>query len=127
MAKRQLRDQPSYRRSDEQRQARSRDWWENESEEQRQVRLEHSRDQLAAESPEQRQARVQRMSDNQRERQATETPEGRQAKLQRMSGNQRERLATESVSERLQLPSGRETGASREQPFKQRSVQMKMR
>ena len=31
----------------------------NESEEQREVRLEHSGDQLAAESPEQRQARLQ--------------------------------------------------------------------
>ena len=61
---------------------------------------------------------------NQRERLAAESTEEREARLQRMRINESERLAAESVEER---EGEREVRANREQPFKQYSVQMKMR
>ena len=54
----------------------------------------------------------------------------REARLQRMKINQSERLAAESLEEReerLHQASEREPYPNREQPFKQCSVQMKMR
>ena len=100
----------------------------------RQQRLEHmsanQRDRRAAETVEERQQRLEHMSANQRERLAAETVEEREARLQRTSANQCERRAAESIEEReerWQRASERDTRTTREEPFKQRSVQLKMR
>ena len=104
-----------------------------ETEEQRDVRLQrlsiNQHERLATETEEQRDVRLQRLSINQHERLATETEEQREVRLQQLSINQRERLAAETEEQRedrLQRISERETPAT-DQPFKQRSVQMKMR
>ena len=67
---------------------------------------------------------------NQCQRLGAESAEQREARLLQVSTNQCERLAAESVEEResrQQRVNKRETHANREQPFKQRSIQMKMR
>ena len=67
---------------------------------------------------------------NQCQRLPAESAEQREARLLQVSTNQHERLAAESDEERKlrrQRANERETHTSREQPFKQRSVQMKMR
>ena len=86
--------------------------------EQRQAHLQRRRQRVAAESTEQRAARLQQVSANQRERLATESAEEREARLLHVCANQRERRA--AVSSSL-------THATIEEPFKQRSVQLKMR
>ena len=94
--------------------------------EQRQACLQRRRDRLNVESTEEREARLQQM----RDRLAAESAGEREARLQRMRSNQSERLAAESIEERedrRQRVNERETHANREEPFKQCSVQMKMR
>ena len=78
----------------------------------------NQRERLATESAEERAARLQQVSANQRERLATESAEERVARLLHVRANQRERRAAESSSL---------THATIEEPFKQRSVQLKMR
>ena len=101
-----------------------------ETAEQREERLARrrvrDRARRAAQTVEQRQA----CQERRRYRLNVESVESREARLQQMRINQRERLAAESVEERedrRQRASERETCANREEPFKQRSVQMKMR
>ena len=78
------------------------------------------------------------MSTTQRERHATKSAEERAARLQQVSANHRERLATEerearllhvraNQRERRAAKSSSLTHATIEEPFKQRSVQLKMR
>ena len=116
-----------------------------ESAEERAARLQqvsaNQRERLATESAEERAARLQQVRANQRERLATESAEERAARLQQVSANQRERLATESAEERearllhvrtnqrerRAAESSSLTCATIEEPFKQRSVQLKMR
>ena len=88
-------------------------------------------DRLVAQSTEDREARLQRLSSNQHEILAAESAEEREAKLQRLSSNQRERLAAESAENRearLQYDRERESRSRTQfEPFKRRSVQLKMR
>ena len=76
------------------------------------------RERYATESAEERAARLQQVSANQHERLATESAEEREARFLHVCANQRERRAAESSSL---------THATIEEPFKQRSVQLKMR
>ena len=93
-----------------------------ESAEEREARLLHvsanQRERLAAESAEEREARLLHVSANQRERLGAESAEEREARLLHVSANQRERRTAESSEL---------TRSSREEPFKQCSVQLKMR
>ena len=99
------------------------------------------RERHATKSAEERAARLQQVSANQREGLATESAEERAVRLQQVSANQRERLATESAEERearlLHIRANQRerraaessslTHATIEEPFKQCSVQLKMR
>ena len=77
------------------------------------------RERYATESAEERAARLQQVSANQHERLATESAEEREARFLHVCANQRERRAAESSS--------LTHDATIEEPFKQRSVQLKMR
>ena len=99
------------------------------------------RERRAAESAEQRAARLQQISTAECERRAAVSAEQRAAWLQQISTTQSERVAPESAKERearlvhtsanqrqgTAVESSQLTRSSREEPFKQRSVQLRMR